>query len=261
VQIYGNGICINPSCTVLVTAKHVQALAGKAKLQIAGDRTSKVLSMPDGDKQSKMQAGKKMFSYDVSSDITFMYEKYPVHHKAGVPYSYKHYAGQKVKIAGYYKDKFTLIDATAIGADVPTAMEHGVVYEDIVLDVKLKQGFSGSAVLDEQGNLIGMVVHAGSIMMGTKHIDASLAIPVRTIALALEKLDSSVKLFTDIPEFTPLTEFKQYAWEESDLPDDVSQVVPELSAVSVDIPNPMLKVRASAKSHPPRWSTSSPSSA
>lgn len=246
-HMYGNGICINPSCTILVTAKHIQMLAGKAKLKVRDNSTEKVLSMPDVEKQSTMQVGKKTFSYDVNGDISFMYEKHPVHHKAGTSYSYRHYAGQKVVVVGYYKGKFASMRAIAIGADVPMAMDRSIVRENIILDVKLKQGFSGSGVFNEQGDLIGMAVNAGSIMIGGKYLDASLAIPVRTIALALEKLDPSAKLFADIPEFLPPTEIKQYAWEESDLPDDVSQVVPELSAVSVDIPNPVLKVRASAK--------------
>ena len=90
------------------------------------------------------------------------------------------------------------------------ALEHSTIRQDIILDVKLKRGFSGSGVLDEQGNLIGMVVHAGSINIGGKYLDATLALPVRTIALALDRLDPNAKLFTDIPPFTPPTEIKQY---------------------------------------------------
>jgi len=222
-------------------------MAGKAKLQTAYNRTSKVLSLPDIDAQSIAQISKRTFSYDVNSDISFMYEKYPVHHKTGLPYSYKHYAGQKVHIAAYYKDKFSLISANVIGANVPMAIGKGVISENIILDVKLKQGYSGSAVLDEQGNLIGMVVHAGSIMIGGKYLDASIALPTRSIAVALEKLDPSAKLFTDIPPLTPTIETEQFSWEESDQPDDVSAVIPELNAVSVNVPDPVSQLRASAK--------------
>src|SRR5208337_214857 len=41
----GSGICINPECSVVVTAGHIQMLIGKATLGVSGAQTDKVLSL------------------------------------------------------------------------------------------------------------------------------------------------------------------------------------------------------------------------
>ena len=43
--LYGSGICINPECSVVVTAGHIQMLIGKATLGVSGAQTDKVLSL------------------------------------------------------------------------------------------------------------------------------------------------------------------------------------------------------------------------
>lgn len=124
-QIQGSGICINESCSVIATAYHIQMCAGMVELGVDGAHTEKVLSLANehdankADVQVNVYGTTKHLSYNLAHDISFVYTKKPVDHKLGVQYSYKAYVGQKVKIAGYYKGKFTTWDAHVIGVNVP----------------------------------------------------------------------------------------------------------------------------------------------
>jgi len=102
-QVQGSGICINQSCSIVATAYHVQMLAGRANLRVASDHTEKVLSLANESDANKsdVPAGKRTLSYNIANDVSFLYTKKPVPHKSGIPYSYKFYVGQKVKVAGY----------------------------------------------------------------------------------------------------------------------------------------------------------------
>jgi hypothetical protein len=169
-QIQASGICINDKCSIVATAYHVQISAGRANLSVAGGRTKQVLSAANESDASKTQtrAGSSPFFYDIANDVSFIYMTKSVAHKSGVRYSYKPYAGQRVIVAGYYHGKFEVTEAHIIGSNVPLIVLQMRLRENLVLDIELKPGLSGGAVLDAQGNLLGMVVRAGVLKRGQR---------------------------------------------------------------------------------------------
>ena len=251
-QVQGSGICINQSCSVVATAYHIQMMVGRANLGVGNHRTEKVLSLAnesDSDK-SGVTVGKRTLSYNVANDVSFIYTKKSTAHKSGVPYSYNFYVGQKVTVAGYYKDKFETREACILGANVPLVMGEAQLKENLILDVHLKPGTSGSAVLDERGNLLGMIVLSGVLKSSDGDLTTSIALPVRTIARALVKLDPFLGsvIFSEIPEEEPTrVQTSAALYQESDVPEDASPVIPELSAVSSEVSDPVGKLRAKAE--------------
>ena len=251
-QVQGSGICINQSCSIVATAYHVQMLAGRANLRVASDHTEKVLSLANESDANKsyVPAGKRTLSYNIANDVSFLYTKKPVPHKSGVPYSYKFYVGQKVKVAGYYNHEFETREARIIGSNVALVIGQSQPKENLVLDIYLNPGTSGSAVLDERGNLLGMIVLSGVLKLSGGDLTASVALPVRTIAKALVKLDpvSGSAIFNAIPEEEPTPiQTPWVLYQESDLPEDTSPVIPELSAVPSEVPNSVDKLRAKSE--------------
>jgi hypothetical protein len=122
--------------------------------------------------------------------------------------------------------------------------------DNLVLDIALKPGQSGSAVLDERGNLLGMIMLTGAIKSKSGDIPASVALPVITIVKALVKLDPSVgpTVFNKMPEEEPKpTQASFVVYQDTDLPDDTSPIIPELSAVPSDVPDPVGRLRAKAE--------------
>jgi hypothetical protein len=248
-QVQGSGICINQSCSVVATAYHVQMLVGRANLRVSGRHTEKVLSLANESDTNKtgVPAGKRTLSYNIANDVSFVYTKKPVPHKSGVPYSYTFYVGQRVEVAGYYNHKFETREAHIIGSNVPLVIGQAQLNENLVLDVYVNPGTSGSAVLDESGNLLGMIVLTGALRFGTGDMTASVALPVRTIAAALVKLDPILgsAVFHDIPEEeSRLVQEPSVPYQESDLPEDTSPVIPKLSGVPRELPNPVGNLRA-----------------
>jgi len=250
-DIQGSGICIDRTCSVVATAYHVQMLAGRANLKVASGRTVKVLSLANDTDKNKadipVERSHKTLSYNIANDVSFVYTKKPVAHKSGALYSYKYYVGQKVQVAGYYHNEFTTRQAHIIGANVPLVIGPAQMNENLILDIYMDPGTSGSAVLDEQGNLLGMVVLTGSLTLKKGALTASVALPVRTIAKALVKLDPvlGATIFTDIPEEeTQLVPSPSLAYQEVDLPEDTSPVIPELSSSTSDTFNALEKLRA-----------------
>jgi hypothetical protein len=227
-------------------------MVGRANLKVGNHRTEKVLSLAnesDTDK-SGVTVGKRTLSYNVANDVSFIYTKNSTAHKSGVPYSYNFYAGQKVTVAGYYKDKFETREACILGANVPLVMGEAQLKENLILDVHLKPGTSGSAVLDERGNLLGMIVLSGVLKSSDGDLTTSIALPVRTIARALVKLDPFLGsvIFSEIPEEEPTrVQTSAALYEENDVPEDASPVIPELSAVSSEVSDPVGKLRAKAE--------------
>ena len=251
-QVQGSGICINQSCSVVATAYHIQMMVGRANLRVGNHHTEKVLSLAnesDTDK-SGVTVGERTLSYNVANDVSFIYTKKSTAHKSGVPYSYKFYVGQKVTVAGYYKDKFETREACVLGANVPLLIGEAQLKENLILDVHLKPGTSGSAVLDERGNLLGMIVLSGVLKSSGGDLTTSIALPVRTIARALVKLDPLLGgvIFREIPEEEPTkVQTSAALYQESDIPEDASPVIPELSAVSSEVSDPVGKLRAKAE--------------
>lgn len=194
-QVQGSGICINQSCSVVATAYHIQMGAGGSELGIDGAHTEKVLSFANERDPNKADVlvnvnGKmRHLSYNLEHDVSFVYTKKPLDHKSGVPYSYRSYVGQKVRVSGYYRGKFTTWDAHVIGVGVPLMWGQTQLNENLILDIPLESGSSGSAVLDENGNLLGMITLSGAIKSRSGDLTASVALPTRGIAEALRKLD------------------------------------------------------------------------
>jgi hypothetical protein len=252
-DVHGSGICINQGCSVVATAYHVQLLAGRRSLKVAGGHTEHVLSLASDNDTNKSEVpllkSKRTLAYNIANDISFIYTKRPVPHKSGVPFVYKYFVGQKVIVAGYCDHEFETKEAHIIGSNVPLVIGHTPLNENLVVDIYVKPGASGSAVLDEQGNLLGMIILTGALRVGSGDVIASVALPVRTIAKALVKVDPihGSAVFNNIPEdeSKPL-ETSYVLYQESDLPKDTSPVIPEISAIPSEIPNSVAKLRAKA---------------
>jgi len=229
-------------------------LVGRANLRVGGLHTTKVLSLAnksDTDK-SDVLVGKRTVSYNVANDVSFVYTKKPVSHKSGVPYSYKFYVGQKVTIAGYYKGEFQTKEAHIIGCNVPLETGQAQLNENLILDIHLSPGTSGSAVIDERGNLLGMIVLSGVLKFSSGSLTTSIALPARVIAKALLKLDPllGAAIFKDIPQDAEEPQSAQIPWEfyqESDLPGDTSPTIPQLSAALGEVSDPVGRLRAKSE--------------
>jgi hypothetical protein len=250
--LYGSGICINPECSVIATAYHVQMFVGRAAVSVTGARTDKVLSSAQSTDSGKViipADGKTLF-LNPSNDMSFIYVKKPVRHKAGVAPSYNSYPGQPVKIVGYYKGEFHSVDSHIIGSNVPIVFNGAQMDDGLIVDIKVTPGSSGSAVLDLRGNLLGMVTLAGDIQLSDgKKVPASVALPTSVLARALIKLDPALglTLFNGLPAIEPKTDVPLGSFQESDLPDDTSQVVPELDAIPIEgLIDPVSQLRAAA---------------
>jgi Trypsin-like peptidase domain len=258
-EIQGSGICINRDCSVIATAAHTEMLLGEARLGIEGARTEKVLSAANESDSDKDKAevpirvsglGKDTLSYNLANDIAFIYTRSAVHRKSGIPHSYKSYVGQEVRIAGYYKNRFTTVDAHIIAVNVPLWLGQGRLNENLVVDARMEPGSSGSAVLDEQGNLLGMITLCGAIKASSGDVTASVALTARTIAKALVKLDpvTTAVTFTDIPEVEPdSVRLSSANYQESELVDDAFPLIPELSAIPADVPDAVAVATLRAK--------------
>lgn len=254
VEVYGSGICIDQNCSVVVTAYHIQLFAGTAKLRVDSEHTAKILevaSVNDTNK-SAVPVGKamKIFSYNIANDIIFIYSKKAVPHKSGVSYSYAPYVGQKVMVAGYEHHKLVMREAHIIGSNVTLVVGNAQLKENLVLDIYVNPGASGSGVFDVGGNLLGMVTMSGPLHFKTGDLLASIALPVKNIGKALVKLDPILgsSIFNNIPDEQSTTEQTTGVLDQqNEQPDDTSPVIPALVATPSDVPNSVEKLRAKAK--------------
>ncbi len=251
-RVSGSGICIDPKCSVVVTANHIQTEAGGENLQVAGGKTSKVLSGSNESDSHRVGANGKDGTLPCSmvNDVAFIYTKRPIRHKSGLSYSYRYQVGDTVEVAGYYHGKFTTEEAHIVGADVLLQVGSDRLQDNIILDIRLKKGQSGSAVIDQQGQLIGMIILVGVLKANGGDITASVALSVKTIADALMKLDPSLgtSLFDKIPEekWTPMRTTFQIDGDDNDSPEETSTVFPVLTADMSDVPDPVGRLRAKA---------------
>jgi len=250
-SIHGNGICIDQNCSVVATAYHIQMLAGRTKLTVATGRTEKILSFANetdlNQSDVPMAKSERVLHFNIANDVSFIYTEKPVPHKSSVPYSYKYYFGQKVTVAGYNNHRFEVRDARIIGSNVRLVVGQTQLVHNLVLDIALDPGTSGSAVLDENGHLLGMIVLSGAITVGGNNLTASVALPIRTIAKALTKLDPArgFAIFNDVPEEEAKPEQTLASvHEESELPEDTSPLMPSLSALPSAMRDPVAKLRA-----------------
>src|ERR1700733_5893660 len=179
-QITGSGICLDPKCSIIATANHIQMAAGRGNLQVTGGKTSKVLSAANESERHSSKANQNDGTsfYNIANDVSFIYMTKPMRFKSGMSYSYRYHVGDKVQVAGYYHGKFATEDAHIVGADVPLQVGAAQLQDNLILDIRLRKGQSGSAVIDEQGQLIGMIILVGVLKANGGDITASVAPPV-----------------------------------------------------------------------------------
>jgi Trypsin-like peptidase domain len=239
----GTGICIGERCSIVLTPYHIQLAAGRAGLDVIGGQIGKVLSAAteiDGEK-SEVRLGKKLVSYNIANDVSFLYMKRNVRHKAGATPQYQPNVGQSVYVAGYYGHRFQVQQTRLIGVNVPLMIGQSAIKENLVLDIDLQPGSSGSAVLDDRNRVLGMIVLTGKLKLKAGNLSqVSIALPIQLIASRLIRLDPTrgSELFTDIPheersDISP----PAIKYEELELPEDTSPAIPTLSAVYSNVPN------------------------
>jgi len=256
----GSGICINEACSLIVTPHHVTG--GRGYVRASGVHPYKITSVANKNDQNKSDMllytqdvvqRTKIVSYNVANDISFLYTKRQIKHKAGVTHSYNPQVGHKVTIAGYYNHKFITRDARIIGINEPITIGHGQLTEDLIVDIALSPGFSGSAVFDEEGSLLGMIVSSVLPRIHGATLRWSVALPLKTIAAGLIKLDpvQGRAVFGDIPEEAtpaqrPLSDYQELDLAEDDAPVIQESIIPELAVVSIDDDHAVAKMRAAA---------------
>jgi hypothetical protein len=255
--VEGSGTCIDPHCSVVATAYHVQKMVGRANLGTVGGRTVKVLSLANQSDATKVDVAvagtKKRLSLNLANDVCFVYSKAAIRRKSGIPYSYKFHIGQKVDVVGYFQDKLWTKKTVIIGANVQVMIgDKLAVTEDLVLNGSLFPGASGGAVLDDAGNLLGMIILTSTTT--TDRLQMSVAIPVTTIARTLVKLDPVLgnSIFKDIPQkdsVDPIVDNSSPVLsQDSYVNEDVSSVIPQLSPVFTDVPFAVRELQQQAES-------------
>lgn len=248
---YATGICINDKCSVVTTVYHAQIGVGRGNFGIVGGRTvRKVLSLANESDANKADVPvlNETLTYDIAEDISFVYTTKAIAHKSVIPYSYQASLGQRVQIAGFTKNGFELKEAHIIGIDVPVVMGKAKILDSLIVDVPVYPGMSGSAVLDEHGSLLGVITQRGFIKSTAGNLSVGIALPVKTIARALVKLDPSLgrSAFGDIPPDENVSLGQTPVWYQEDaLEEDVSEM-PPISAVHDDIPDAVVRLRAKA---------------
>jgi Trypsin-like peptidase domain len=250
--ITGSGICLDKRCSIVATANHVRLLAGRKTLNVAGARTEKVLSpATENDPHNSDTAvlhSKRRLSFNIAKDISFIYTKKPIHRKSGIPVSYKPFVGEAVHVAGYTGHTFWTKEAHIIGSNVRLISGEAELTENLILDVPLEAGNSGGAVLDKRGNLLGMVILTGELKLDNANIKASVALPVRSIATFLVQVDPvlGINIFGNIPEPELKPEQIQYVYQEIDVPEEHSPIMPDLAAHHSEVPNAVAMLHVSA---------------
>jgi hypothetical protein len=232
----------------------VQLLAGRRNLLVAGGHTDKVLSLASVDDTNKsaipIADSKNTVSYNVEHDITFIYTKKAIAHKSGVQYLYKYHVGQHVTVAGYYNNEFRRTEGCIIGSNVPLVIGQARLNENLIVDVKMDAGASGSGVFDDNGNLLGMIVLSGVLKFGSGDLAASVALPVSTIAKALVNVDPAIGsiIFNKMPREEPAPVSQSYVlYQDSDLPEDTSPVIPEFLAIPEQMPEAVDRLHTASK--------------
>jgi hypothetical protein len=248
----GTGICIGENCSIVLTTFHMQLAAGRAGLEVSGGKIGKVVSAAtsiDGDK-TDARLGNKIVSYNIANDFSFLYMQRKVRHKERAIAGYQQNAGQTVYIAGYYGNVFQILKTRLIGVNVPLTTGESELKENLVLDIDLKPGSSGSAVLDEHNRLLGMIVVTGKLKLNAGDASrVSIALPIRSIAARLISLDPALgsALFSDIPEAEQnKTSPPAMKNEELELPENTSPVLPALSPVQRKVPGAIYTLQQKA---------------
>jgi Trypsin-like peptidase domain len=239
----GTGICIGENCSLVLTPYHMQLSAGRAGLEVMGGQIGKVSSAATSmdDDKSDVRLGNKIVSYNVANDFSFLYMKRNVRHKERPIARYQPNVGQPVYVAGYYGRAFQIFKTRLIGVNVPLIIGESELKENLVLDIDLKPGSSGSAVLDEHNRLLGMIVVTGKLELNAGNASrVSIALPIRSIAARLISLDPAVgsALFRNIPDAQQNETLPPaIIYEELELPQDTSPVIPVFSPVQRHVPN------------------------
>jgi hypothetical protein len=160
-------------------------------VRIAGGRVQKIVPYASESSINKtdVEVDGKHFSYDITKDIAFIYATKPLYGKAGIKYSFTCEVGQKVTIVSWKPFSNTATDAHIIGVNVPLRMGHAELNDNLILDVSVKPGASGSAVIDSEGRLVGIITMYGRIETKLGPLSVSIALPASTVAKALSVID------------------------------------------------------------------------
>jgi hypothetical protein len=239
----GTGICIGEQCSVVLTPYHMRLAAGGGSLEVIGGQIAKVLSAAtttDGDK-SEIRLGDTLVSYNVGNDFSFLLMKRKVRHKIRAVPNYRTNVGELVYVAGYYGRKFQIQETRLIGVNVPLMIGQNELKHNLVLDVELMPGSSGSAVLDKYNRLLGMIVVTGKLKLHAGSLSGvSVALPMQSIAARLVRLDPALgsALFADIPHEEPKGVSPAVViYDELQLPHNASPAIPTLSPVPGNVHN------------------------
>ncbi len=248
----GTGVCIAEHCSIVLTPYHMQLGARGAGLEVVGGQIGKVLSAASAmdRNKSELRLGEKMVSYNVANDFSFLYMKRNVRHKAGAIPRYQPNVGEKVYVAGYYGRRFQIQQTRLIGVNVPLTIGQGELKDNLVLDIGLEPGSSGSAVFDEHNRLLGMIVLTGKLKLNAGSLSrVSVALPIRSIAARLIRSDPALgpALFSDIPpEAHNENSSPAIGYEELELPEDTSPAIPTLSPVYSNVPDAVQRLQKKA---------------
>jgi hypothetical protein len=200
---YGSGICVDRTCSIVATSYHAQLRAHSPNLRVMGGRVRKTVPYPTNtdSNQADVRVGNEHFTYNVAKDITFLYTTKPISHKEGVRYSFNCEVGQEVTIVGTHSVTSGQ-HARIVGVNVPLRLGDAAINENVIVDVALKPGDSGSAVFDHNGRLLGMIILAGRIVTRRGPLSVSVALPASTIAKALRTVDpkAASDIFSEIPQ-------------------------------------------------------------
>jgi hypothetical protein len=255
-HVRGTGICLNPGCSVIVTPVHLQMLAGQTSLTVGRGKTAKISSLATDNDAGKtgmnITGSKRTLSLKLANDIAFIYKDMPVRHKAAATYSDEAQVGQTIVVAGYFggrlNDRFQTRNAHIIGTDLAVAFGGNIIKENLIVDVSLDADLSGSGVFDEQGNVLGMIIFEGLLKSDHGNLKVAVALPVKTIARALGQLDPTLgsRIFATIPE-NALSEHTEVLELDTDVPGDLSSVIPHLSVLPLEMPNAVERLHAQSK--------------
>jgi len=240
-----NGICIDQSCSIVATICPEQRVVGRGNFGIVGSRTLKVLSLTNAPDTTKMPEGVPV---GIAVQLSFIYTKSPILHKAGISFSYSPQVGQKVWIAGFNGDWLIKQQARIIGIDNALSMGREELRNTIMISDLSVPVVGGSAVLDVGGKLLGMVIYSGRVSDAYTSANVAIALPVALIGRTFARLDPVIapNVFRDLPPLTVAQEEGLTSSRGRNVQDIPFVPIPTLSALPSDIPDAVVRLQAKA---------------
>ena len=251
---YATGICIDDPCSVVATVHHALAMGGVGRFEfkmVGGQATRRVLTMASERDVNAVDVPSVMgmLHFDVAHDIAFVYTKKPVHKKSAISFSYGAFVGQKVYVAGFRRGRLDHAEAHIVGVNVPVLLGSAVMRETLILDLPVQPGMSGSAIVDESGNLLGMVTGSAYEKRGSGDVSKGVALPVRAIARALIQLDPALGKTVSwaMPEEAATSGQESPALYEENVPEITPEIIQATAISAADIPDAVARLQANAE--------------